>query len=70
MCASKLLGAMPGVRATESKNTLMVMAFSRHGARAPTNLEYAEKLAKDGPPFKESRELSEYGVKQHFEMGK
>ena len=42
MCASRLLGAMPGVRATEAKNTLMVMAFSRHGARAPTNLEYAD----------------------------
>ena len=53
MCASRLLGGVPGVRATtESKNTMMVVAFSRHGARAPTNLEYVSKLAKEESPFK------------------
>ena len=53
MCASRLLGGVPGVRATtESKNTMMVVAFSRHGARAPTNLEYVSKLAKEESSFK------------------
>ena len=26
---------------TETKNTLLVVEFSRHGARAPSNIEYA-----------------------------
>ena len=56
---------------TGTKNTLLVVEFSRHGARAPTNIDYAAKLAKDGKqPFTESRELTEEGLRQHFEMGK
>ena len=70
MSVSKLLGGMPRARATDNKNTMMVVAFSRHGARAPTNIEYADLLSKDGSPFKESRELTEHGQWQHFQMGK
>ena len=66
MCASRLSGGLPGVRAAESKNTMMVVAFSRHGARAPTNTKYAELLSKEESPFKESKELTEHGQWQHF----
>ena len=49
---------------TDARNSLLVVEFSRHGARAPTNIEYASKLAKDGKqPFKEPRELTEEGFR-------
>ena len=54
-----------------SRATLQVLEFSRHGARAPSKLEYAEKLSKDGQqPFTKKSQLTDYGLRQHFEIGK
>lgn len=54
-----------------SMTTTFVIAFSRHGARAPSELEYADKLSKEGvQPFTEASQLTEVGFRQHFEMGK
>ena len=72
MSITRMLSSFRGARAHEQGiKTKLVVEFSRHGARAPSNIEYASLLAKDGvAPFDQPRELTEEGMRQHFEMGR